>query len=172
MKFSLLETILLVILVGVVSGGGVYYWIQHSKLPAQDNDDVITNTVPIDSPKKDSNLEVTKEKNFEVKKNVPSAPSVSDETLIKIALAQKHNKTINETSVEINENDGTYAQGLVKFSGEIAGGWWLAAKPSSTWIIVADGNGVVMCDDIAQYNFPTSMVPECYNSSTNQLITR
>ena len=58
--------------------------------------------------------------------------------------------------------------GRARFSG----GWWLAAKTSGEWVIVADGNGTVLCSDIEDYDFPVSMVPECWDETTQTLVTR
>jgi hypothetical protein len=98
--------------------------------------------------------------------------TVSDLELIKEALAEKHSKPLEETTVTIDENTGTYANGGVKFEGEIGGAWWLAYHDASGWIIVADGNGTVLCSDIEPYNFPVDMVPECWDETTSTLITR
>ena len=89
---------------------------------------------------------------------------------IKEAFAEKYNKVLNDVSAEISENNGTYAKGLVNFAGEIGGGWWLDYK-DNTWVIVADGNGTVMCSFVEPYDFPTTMVPECWDENTNTLKT-
>ena len=103
--------------------------------------------------------------------NQPTTPPPSDEELITQAMATKHSKTVAETDLSINENDGSYAQGVVIFDGAVSGGWWLAAKTGDDWVIVADGNGVVQCDDLTGYSFPTSMVPECWDETTSSLRT-
>ncbi|NIM03662.1 hypothetical protein GTN66_05880 [bacterium] len=94
----------------------------------------------------------------------------SDLEQIKEAFAEKYNKQLAEITVTIDESTGTYANGGVKFEGEIGGAWWLAYNDGTGWIIVADGNGSVMCADVENYNFPTSMVPECWDEDTNTLI--
>ncbi len=96
--------------------------------------------------------------------------SKSDLEQIKEAFAEKYNKPLADITATIDQNTGTYANGGVKFAGEIGGAWWLAYNDGSGWIIVADGNGSVMCADIEGYNFPTSMVPECWDEATNTLI--
>ena len=87
-------------------------------------------------------------------------------------MATKHSKPVTDTQITINENTGTHASGLVKFAGEIAGGWFLAAKTTGDWQIVADGNGTVICADIDPFKFSTTMVPECWDDSTQTLIVR
>jgi hypothetical protein len=102
----------------------------------------------------------------------PTTETGSDLEMIKEAFAQKYNKAISEVTVTIDQNTGTYAKGGVKFAGEIGGGWWLAYNNGTDWLIVADGNGTVMCDDLEGYNFPTDMVPECWDETTSALIQR
>lgn len=99
---------------------------------------------------------------------IPSvAPSLSDYELIKAAMAAKYSKPVSEVELTVSKNTGTHAQGGVKFSGEIGGGWFLAYKDVGGWIIVQDGNGTVSCETIAPYNFPTSMVSECVDKNGN-----
>jgi flagellar basal body-associated protein FliL len=102
-----------------------------------------------------------------------ASPEVSSlETQLKQAFADKYSKQLAEVDLEVSDNDGTYAKGLVKFSGDISGGWWLAYSNGSTWTLVADGNGTVMCTDIEDYNFPNTLVPECWDEASQSLIVR
>jgi hypothetical protein len=66
----------------------------------------------------------------------------------------------NGLSVTIKENTGTHAR------GNVDNGYFLAAKVNGNWVIVADGQGVIDCNVVTQYNFPNSMVPECAGSSS------
>jgi len=75
-------------------------------------------------------------------------------------------------NVVVGESTGEYAKGTVSFLGEIGGGWFLAAKTEEGWVVVADGNGTVMCEDIADYDFPVAMVPECWDEATQTLVER
>jgi len=86
---------------------------------------------------------------------------VSDEEGIKQAFAKKYSRDISEVIVTISKNTGQYAQGSVRFAGEMGGGWFLAYKKDTGWIIVADGNGIIPCDTVAPYNFPHEMTPDC-----------
>ncbi|MBD3250306.1 MAG: hypothetical protein GF381_01930 [Candidatus Pacebacteria bacterium] len=99
------------------------------------------------------------------------ATTVPAEQGIKQALAAKYDKDVAQTMIEISENTGTYAKGLVKFAGDISGGWFLAVREDS-WKIVADGNGTVMCADIAPYDFPVEMVPDCWDEAAMELVAR
>ncbi len=100
------------------------------------------------------------------------AEEASDLEQIRQAMADKYNKSEEDANVTIQNNDGEYAKGGIVFEGEMGGGWWLAAKVGNDWIIVADGHGSVLCADIQGYDFPTSMVPECWDEATSTLISR
>lgn len=170
-KNNIIITVLVALLIGVLSGGGVYLW-QQNEIDSLNSQ---LQTAQMTSMQQDSDTQTPANTDTSNSQNTPSEPQQpvkTDEQLITEAIAAKHNKPVADTDLTVNANDGQHAQGLVKFAGEVAGGWWLAAKSSGDWIIVADGNGVVMCDDIAPYNFPTSMVPECYDASAGQTVTR
>lgn len=98
--------------------------------------------------------------------------AVSDLDQIRQAFAEKYSKPLADVNVTLQNNTGEFANGGVQFEGEMGGGWWLAAKVSGQWVIVADGNGSVLCADIEGYDFPTSMVPECWDETTSTIIYR
>ena len=101
-----------------------------------------------------------------VTSSAPSISEISKEESIKQAFAKKYNREIDEVNLNISKSDSTHVWGSVKFGDEIAGGWFLAFKESTNnWIIVQDGNGVIMCEIVAPYNFPVSMVPECVDKN-------
>jgi len=102
----------------------------------------------------------------------PAQVQVSDFDLIRQAMASKHNKPLADTQIVVSKNTGTHAQGSVKFSGDIGGGWFLAAKTGTIWVIVDDGNGTISCQVIAPYNFPNSIVPECWDEQTQKIVNR
>jgi len=89
----------------------------------------------------------------------PAPTTLSDEVLIKKALAKKYKLSVDQISVIFKEIISNNAAGTVSFAGE--GGWFLASKKGNNWEIVLDGNGTVSCESVAPYNFPVSMVPEC-----------
>ena len=97
--------------------------------------------------------------------------TVSDEEGIREAMAEKHGKEIGDVIITVSKNDGVYAQGGVRFEGEMGGGWWLAYKEGGEWVIVQDGNGTMSCETIEPYDFPVSMVPECV-TETGELVGR
>jgi hypothetical protein len=98
--------------------------------------------------------------------------SVSED--IKALLVAKNNWNADEIKVTVSENDGTYAKGGVgAVTPQGGGGLWFAAKVNGKWNIVYDGNGIITCDSLTNYpDFPASMIPECYDASTNQMVER
>lgn len=91
-----------------------------------------------------------------------------DEKAIKAAMAKKLPST-DGIIISVTQKTSTVAKGSVSAQG--GGGYFLAAKTDNGWIIVYDGQSNPTCAQIAPYNFPTNMVPECLNSSGN-VVTR
>lgn len=152
--------VLAVMLTAVVVGGGVYLWQQN------ENEIIETSSSQIQA---DNNSDVSQEESIEVE---DTQPTVEAKDVMAGLLATKHSRDAAEANLTVEEDTGTHAKGLVIFDGDIGGGWWLAAKADDKWVLVADGNGTVMCSDIDPYNFPTTMVPECWDETTQTLITR
>lgn len=103
----------------------------------------------------------------EVATPTPVEIAVSDETLIKQALAEKYQKNISDVELTIGQTDGDFAKGTVNYAGEMGGGWWLAARQGGKWVIAQDGNGIVDCQSVTPFNFPTTMVPSCIDENGN-----
>lgn len=152
-----------VLVLMVLVAGGALYWLMKFKTSLAESS---PSPKPLVSP----------EVSFEPVVSPTLTPSVevtkSDLEQIKEAFAEKYDKPLRDISVTMSGDTGTYAKGGVNFAGEIGGGWWLAYNDDSGWLIVADGNGTVMCEDIDPYNFPIDLVPECWNEATNELIER
>ena len=98
----------------------------------------------------------------------------TDQELIKQALVDKYDGGFTEMVVTVSQNDGQYATGSVGSADPMGGGGaFFAAKVGGLWEIVWDGNGFVMCEDLVGHeDFPTSLIPECYNFSTDKIIER
>jgi len=103
-----------------------------------------------------------------------SGLSAQEEELpaIRAAMAAKYNKQTSEVDLTISKFEPGFAQGGVQFSGEMGGGWFLAAEVGGQWVIVDDGNGTISCDIIALYNFPTTIVSECWDETSQDIIYR
>jgi hypothetical protein len=98
------------------------------------------------------------------------AENIADE--IKTQLVAKHGPSAQELEVTISKVVGDYAQGGASVIGE-GGGMWFAAKINGGWQLVWDGNGIITCDDVSGFpDFPTSMIPQCYDTATGNMKTR
>jgi hypothetical protein len=97
----------------------------------------------------------------------PTVQEESDLLQLQKAFAKKYNHQVSEAEVTISKKDDTHISGGIKFTGEIAGGWFLAYKGTDGWMIVQDGNGTISCEIVAPYNFPKTMVPECVDKNGN-----
>jgi hypothetical protein len=102
----------------------------------------------------------------------PATKIENDAELIKTALFKKNNWPANENlNVTISTNDGTYVAGSV--GGEGGGGYFYAEKVNGVWEIVADGNGTISCSIFTKYpNFPKTLIPECYDETTQDVVKR
>lgn len=91
-----------------------------------------------------------------------------DLSLITAALVAKTGISASTIDVTLSQQTGNFAKGSVGTKGEeTGGGYFLAAKVNGTWVIVYDGQASPDCSVVNPYNFPTSMVPECLDSSGN-----
>lgn len=91
---------------------------------------------------------------------------------IKAQLIAKHGPGASGLNITVAKVDGAYAQGGASAVGE-GGGMWFAAEVDGMWQLVWDGNGIIECSDLAAYSeFPSTLIPECYDSLTQQMINR
>ena len=100
----------------------------------------------------------------------PTPTPVSIEDQLKTIFATKYSKPIADITLEVNDNTGTHATGLIKFAGEISGGMWLAHLDGTDWVLDFDGNGTPYCANIQPHNYPTSIIAECWDDVNNQLV--
>jgi len=77
---------------------------------------------------------------------------------IKDLFAKKYPNT--EFDIFIEKQSGNYIQGSIVFENDQGGGFLLAEKQGQ-WQIVYDGNGVIPCEQIEEYDFPEAFVGEC-----------
>lgn len=54
--------------------------------------------------------------------------------------------------------------------GGLPGAYFLAAKEEGAWVIVYDGQATPACGEIAPYDFPVDMVPECLDAENNLVL--
>lgn len=107
---------------------------------------------------------------------------INDEktTQIKKLFSEKYNKDPSLIKIDFTQEAGDYLKGSVQFLEEGQtepnpgdAGIFLAAKDAGgNWELVFDGNGIVTCQEIEAYNFPVSIVPQCYNQELEKLVDR
>ncbi len=101
---------------------------------------------------------------------VPETPAVDDTALITKALVTKTGIAADVIDVTVSTKTDKLAKGLVSAKGEeTGGGYFLAAKVNNDWVIVFDGQSTPPCSSVNPYSFPASMVPECVDSSGNNV---
>jgi hypothetical protein len=87
------------------------------------------------------------------------------------AIVAKRGISAQDLKFTVSKIMGKYAQGGA--SAEGGGAMWFAAKVNGKWIRIWDGNGVILCSDVAPYpDLPTTMVPECFDETTHTSVMR
>ena len=95
-------------------------------------------------------------------------PSKEDEAAaVKAAVYKKLGTDASKTEVIPGIISNGYVKGSIHDIGTVGGGYFIAAKTSSGWVIVYDGQANPTCAQIAPYIFPTDMVPECLDQNGN-----
>jgi Zn-dependent protease with chaperone function len=165
-------TFFIIILIVFASGFVLSkYWYSDKSIP-----EIIQELTK--KPMEEEKEEVTTKEVPVVRESSPTTPTVieyPEEDVIEalqVAFAQKYSKSASEVTVTMSKLEAAYASGGVRFGPEtVGGGWFLAAKRDGSWKVVADGNGVVLCSLVEPYDFPTSMVPECFDEVTQTMVT-
>lgn len=154
----------------IVGGIGVGMWLSKNKQPTQDK---ITPTVAIEKPSPTLTQALPSVAPTEAEEEATSESEQEQaQAAIKAAFAEKFNKQVDEVNITISDYQPSFAKGGVTFAGEMSGGWFLAAEVGGTWVIADDGNGNITCEKIEPYNFPVSMVTECWSEDTQEIIYR
>jgi hypothetical protein len=90
---------------------------------------------------------------------------------IKTALVAEHGSQASSLNITVSKIEGDYASGAASEQG--GGGMWFAAKVNGTWKLAWDGNGVILCSSLTPYpNFPTDMIPQCWDDKTMNPVKR
>jgi hypothetical protein len=109
---------------------------------------------------------------------VPTVTPVSDSDLLKTAMASaistKNKFSVDSITISVSELSGNYAKGSVNpVTPGPGGGLWFAAKVNGVWKLVFDGNGIITCADLTSYpDFPTTLIPQCFDTATNAMHVR
>lgn len=93
-------------------------------------------------------------------------------TQIKTQIVEKHGPNAGNLTITVSRIEGDYAMGGAS-EKDMGGGMWFAAKAGDEWKLVWDGNGIITCNDLAAYpDFPATLIPDCFDESKNQMVTR
>lgn len=65
-----------------------------------------------------------------------------------------------------------YASGSYQTTEPLESGWWLAANQGEGWLVVVSGQANILCRYLDGYDFPVSIVPECYDETSGNVIDR
>lgn len=169
--FKWLALILLAIFL-IAGGVGLGMYMSNNQKKEEEK---ITPTITMNkpSPKVSQALPTSKPTEAEeVEEESMESEQEQAEAAIKAAFAEKFSKQVDEISITISDYEPSFAKGGVSFAGEMGGGWFLAAEVGGTWVIADDGNGTITCEKIEPYNFPVSMVSECWSEASQELIYR
>ncbi len=102
---------------------------------------------------------------IKVEPTVTPIPTIDESEAIKQAVFNKTGLNASQAQISINKNTGQHATGNIKEFEAVSGAYWLAAKTNEGWVCVYDGQAQPTCAQIAPYNFPKDMVPECLDEN-------
>jgi len=95
------------------------------------------------------------------------------------ALAEKNEWETEGLIVSVNENEDGFASGTVNFEeSETGGGGWFATLVEDVWKIIWDGNGVIFCEGLTDFEtdfnitIPASLISECYDETLEDVVIR
>jgi len=94
-------------------------------------------------------------------------PLTSTEEAIKELLAEKYGTKTSAVAINIEQEQGDYVKGSAYIADPLAQngagdyGIFLAAKIGGKWELVSEGAGVIVCTDVAGYDFPAGMIGGC-----------
>jgi hypothetical protein len=102
-------------------------------------------------------------------------PTIDEAVVLKVAiknaLVAEHGSDASALTITVSKIEGDYASGDASAQG--GGGMWFAAKVNGVWKLVWDGNGSIQCSSVAPYpNFPTDILPQCWDDKTQAVVTR
>lgn len=93
---------------------------------------------------------------------------------LKEAFTRKYNRDTSNTHIFIDDLVDSFIKGSVDFdnSGHTAAFYAYKSSDSDIWQIATVENGIVACTDIDPYNFPVSIIPQCYSYSSGTVVNR
>lgn len=162
-----MKTVVIILLLIIIGAGGFYLGQKYKLVPAT----TTTETTPATTQTLPTVPTVT-----QTITAMPTPAATVDETAtlmaaVKAGLITEHGQDAGNMNLTVSLIQGNYAKGMANGSG--GGGIWFAAKVNGMWKLVWDGNGIIQCSDLTNYpDFPNTLIPECYNMSTQQNVVR
>lgn len=156
------KAVLVVIVLGII-GFSAFYLGSKSNKPVGNQAPVSTQPTAISTPTQTQT------------ENLTPTPTVDETsaiiTAVRKGLIAEHGSDASSLNITVANIEEVYASGQASAQG--GGGMWYAAKVNGVWNLVWDGNGQIQCSSLTNYpNFPTNMIPECWDDKTQQLIKR
>lgn len=99
--------------------------------------------------------------------NTPTSNLPTIEEQLTLFFATKFSRPQEEAILTVSQNTGTHASGGIIFEGDISGGMWLAHNDNGNWVVDYDGNGTIACEKVEPFNYPSSIITECWDENTN-----
>lgn len=98
----------------------------------------------------------------------------STQELIELAFLEKHPDWDMSTQVVIIEEvTDQFARGRIEPKESLGGGgYFYAAMTTNGWVLAADGNGAIFCEQIEPYDFPVEMISQCYDDELGVVVER
>ncbi|MDD3531777.1 MAG: hypothetical protein PHR64_00145 [Candidatus Shapirobacteria bacterium] len=95
-----------------------------------------------------------------------------DETAIKDALLKNHNQSQDRINLVVLKIEGNFAQGIATFSGDERVWPWLAHQKEAggDWILVHDGQGLPVCQELTEFNFPSGFAGQCWDQDKGLVV--
>jgi len=119
---------------------------------------------------------------FNPKKQLELAEETNSLQNLKVAVSKELNLTPENIEVSIDKRDetGDRAVGTLTSKDSSEEYWWVGVNSlnpdtnKKRWMIVAagDSKSVVACSSVETINYPTSLVPTCFDTKTQKLVTR
>ncbi len=104
--------------------------------------------------------------------STPTAtPTVADSVLLRAAVLAKSGIPEAKFEFSIGSNSGVMARGSIRHTDDISGAAWFAGKLNGVWKVSYIGQGVPLCAEIADFNYPTSWISHCM-SANGQTVQR
>lgn len=144
----------LLVLASLILGGAVYYSAAQ-KMADEGGTPTPTVTATPTEPMVTATVLVTA---------TPTA-TVSDADLLKAAVLAKSGIPKAKFEYAVGSNSGMMARGSVRNTDDMGGAAWFAGKLNGVWKVSYIGQGVPLCAEIADFNYPTSWLSHCLGAN-------